>query len=231
VNSSCPAPGGRIADGAGLRSNAEITQADEELPAPRPDLLAAHQRRTGADSAIFGRGFRRCRIDRGYRLFFAISTWFVLVAEPKSCRPAGASMFHDPDFTPFTPSERPSWRAAKRNFLENWPPAAYREHYFTLDGVWPFVGRTHYLTDPELIEDMLITRATVYARLHHSRRAVVRHQPRCAVLCRSADWKWQRRALARLPTRQSSGPRRHSSIVPKPRRRHGAPRLTLRQST
>ena len=100
-------------------------------------------------------------------------------------------MFHDPDFTPFTPSERPSWRAAKRNFLENWPPAAYREHYFTLDGVWPFVGRTHYLTDPELIEDMLITRADSFTRDFITVGALSSVINRDALFfVEGADWKW-----------------------------------------
>ncbi|MBI5012466.1 MAG: cytochrome P450 [Methylocystis sp.] len=106
-------------------------------------------------------------------------------------------MFHDPDFTPFTPNERPSWRSTKRNFLENWPPAAYREHYFTLQGVWPFVGRTHYLTDPELIEDMLITRAESFTRDFITIGALSSVINRDALFfVEGADWRWQRRALA-----------------------------------
>ncbi len=106
-------------------------------------------------------------------------------------------MFHDPDFTPFTANERPSWRSTKRNFLENWPPSAYRENYFTLDGVWPLVRRTHYLTDPEMIEDMLITRAESFMRDFITVDSLSSMINRDALFfVEGGDWKWQRRALA-----------------------------------
>ncbi len=106
-------------------------------------------------------------------------------------------MFHDPDFTPFTPNERRSWRSTKRNFLENWPPSAYREDYFTLDGVRLLVGRTHYLTDPELIEEMLITRAESFTRDFITVGALSSTINQDALFfVEGADWKWQRRALA-----------------------------------
>lgn len=106
-------------------------------------------------------------------------------------------MFHDPDFTPFTPNERPSWRSTKRNFLENWPPAAYRDSYFKLEGVWPFVRRTHYLADPELIEEMLVARAESFERDFITVKALSSVINRDALFfVEGADWKWQRRALA-----------------------------------
>lgn len=106
-------------------------------------------------------------------------------------------MFHDSNFTPFTPNEQPSWRSTKRNYLENWPPAAYREDYFMLNRVWPFVQRTHYLTDPELIEEMLITRAESFARDFITVGALSSTINQEALFfVEGADWKWQRRALA-----------------------------------
>ena len=57
-------------------------------------------------------------------------------------------MFHDPDFTPFQPRSKPSFRANLRNFLENLPPTAYREGFSALPGLWPLVPKTIFLTDP-----------------------------------------------------------------------------------
>ena len=107
-------------------------------------------------------------------------------------------MFHDPDFMPFAPNERPNWRSVKSNYLENWPPAAYRDDYFKLDGVWPFIRRTHYLADPELIEEMLVTRAESFERDFITVKALSSVINRDALFfVEGADWKWQRRALAR----------------------------------
>ena len=42
-------------------------------------------------------------------------------------------MFHDPDFTPFTPREKPSFLAVSRNYLENYAPEAYRTDFFSAE--------------------------------------------------------------------------------------------------
>ena len=40
-------------------------------------------------------------------------------------------------------------------------------------GLWPLIGKTHFLTDPELIEEMLITRASSFTpRLYDHPRTV-----------------------------------------------------------
>ncbi|WP_330083780.1 cytochrome P450 [Methylocystis iwaonis] len=106
-------------------------------------------------------------------------------------------MLHDPDFMPFTPNERPSFRSTQRNFLENWPPAAYREGFWSLRGIWPIVPKTIYLTDPALIEEMLLTRAEFFQRDMMTVRALAGAINKDALFfAEGADWKWQRRALA-----------------------------------
>jgi len=106
-------------------------------------------------------------------------------------------MFHDPDFMPFTPREKPTFSANLHNFLENWPPAAYREGFASLPGLWPFIGKTHFLTDPELIEEMLITRASSFGRDFMTTRALSGPINRESLFfAEEADWKWQRRAVA-----------------------------------
>ncbi len=106
-------------------------------------------------------------------------------------------MFHDPDFMPFTPHEKPSFRANASNFLENWPPAAYREGFATLPGLWPLIGKTHFLTDPELIEEMLITRASSFTRDFTTTRALSSSINKDSLFfAEDANWKWQRRAVA-----------------------------------
>jgi cytochrome P450 len=106
-------------------------------------------------------------------------------------------MFHDRDFMPFTPREKPSIRANLRNFLENWPPAAYREGFTTLPGFWPMIPPTNFVTDPELIEEMLITRANSFTRDFMTVRALSGPVNRESLFfAEDADWKWQRRAVA-----------------------------------
>ena len=81
-------------------------------------------------------------------------------------------MFHDPDFTPFQPRSKPSLRAGVDNFLVNWPPSAYREGFSTLPGLWLLIPETIFLTDPELIEEVLVTRAEFFTRDKFSARAM-----------------------------------------------------------
>ena len=91
-------------------------------------------------------------------------------------------MFHDPDFTPFQPRSKPSFRANLRNFLENLPPRAYREGFLALPGLWPLVPKTILLTDPECIEEMLVARGTFPARHNDSPLTIRAGQSREPVL-------------------------------------------------
>src|SRR6516164_5464450 len=92
-------------------------------------------------------------------LFRAVALNFFFSLVNKSSR-----MFHDPDFTPFQPRNKPSFRANLRNFLENLPPTAYREGFSVLPGLWPLIPKTILLTDPECIEEMLLRRAELFRR-------------------------------------------------------------------
>jgi cytochrome P450 len=106
-------------------------------------------------------------------------------------------MFADPDFMPFTPRLTPSYRATVDNFLENYPPQAYRGDIFYLRGLPPIVPRTVYLTDPALIEEMLITRADEFTRDRLTVGALSSPINRDALFfAEGADWKWQHRAVA-----------------------------------
>ncbi len=106
-------------------------------------------------------------------------------------------MFHDPDFMPFEPRRRPSYRASARNFLENLPPSAYREDLTVLPGLWPFIRKSVFVADPDCIEEMLISRAEFFARDDMTVRSLSTPLTRNSLFfAEGANWKWQRRAAA-----------------------------------
>jgi cytochrome P450 len=106
-------------------------------------------------------------------------------------------MFHDPDFTPFEPAKRRSYATAVRNYLQNWPAASYTEGFSTLPGVWKSSPPTVFLTDPELIQEVLLDRAEHFTRARISARAFsALMDPASLFLAEGADWRWQRRAAA-----------------------------------
>ncbi len=106
-------------------------------------------------------------------------------------------MFHDPDFTPLQPRSKPSFRANLLNFLENLPPAAYREGFSTLPGLWPLVPKTSLLMDPDCIEEMLVARAELFPRDTMTVRSLSAPVSRESLFfAEGANWKWQRRAVA-----------------------------------
>ncbi len=106
-------------------------------------------------------------------------------------------MFHDPDFLPFKPRERPSLRAAATNMIENWPPEAYRDGHAVMRGIWPLLRETLLLTDPVLIEDVLLTRAEKFRRDRFQNRALSNVANRESIFfAEGANWRWQRRAVS-----------------------------------
>jgi cytochrome P450 len=106
-------------------------------------------------------------------------------------------MFHDSDFTPFQPRSKLSFKANLRNFLENLPPSAYREGFSTLPALWPLVPRTIWLTDPDCIEEMLVTRAEFFTRDKMLVRALSSPVNKDSLFfADGTNWKWQRRAVA-----------------------------------
>ena len=106
-------------------------------------------------------------------------------------------MFHDPDFTPFEPAERRSYARAVRNYLENWPAACYREGFSTLPGLWKSSPPTVFLTDPELIEEVLVAHPDRFTRARISARAFSSLMDwNSLFLAEGSDWRWQRRAVA-----------------------------------
>jgi cytochrome P450 len=106
-------------------------------------------------------------------------------------------MFHDADFMPFAPRSRPSLHAAVTNMIENWPPEAYREGHAVIRGVWPMLPATLLLTDPLLIEEVLVTRAEEFVRDRFQTRALSSAFSRKSLFfAEGANWRWQRRAAA-----------------------------------
>lgn len=106
-------------------------------------------------------------------------------------------MFHDADLMPFRPRRRPSLRAMLTNYMENFPPESYTEGYSTLTGIASIFVPTVFLTDPELIEDVLVKRADLFVRDQFSSRAMSSILDRRSMfLAEGADWRWQRRAVA-----------------------------------
>lgn len=106
-------------------------------------------------------------------------------------------MFHDPDLMPFAPRARPSIRAAASNMIENWPPQAYCNGYAITRGVWPILPKMLLLTDPALVEEVLITRAEKFVRDRFQTRALSSITNRESLFfAEGTDWRWQRRAAA-----------------------------------
>ncbi|WP_442755511.1 cytochrome P450 [Methylocystis sp. JAN1] len=104
-------------------------------------------------------------------------------------------MFHDPDFQPFEPRAEPSLRAYVRNYLENFPPDSYRGE---MTAVRRFNRpQTIFLTDPDLIEDVLVKRADFFPRDRITPQALSNVvDPQGLFLAEGAHWRWQRRAVA-----------------------------------
>ena len=121
-------------------------------------------------------------------------------------------MYHHPDFMPFTPRERSSLRAAATNMIENWPPQAYRDDYAIVSGMWPFLPKILLLSDPVLIEEVLINRPEMFTRDRFSAMLVAasrndgryfraRATSKIITLqnlffAASADSRWQRRSVS-----------------------------------
>ena len=83
------------------------------------------------------------------------------------------------------------------NYLENFPPASYTEGFSTLTGLASIFLPTVFLTDPELIEDVLVKRADLFVRDQFSSGAMSSILDRRGMfLSEGADWRWQRRAIA-----------------------------------
>ena len=106
-------------------------------------------------------------------------------------------MFHDPDFMPFAPLEKPSIWAMRDNFLVNYPHAAYREDCFVLRGLPPITPKINLIMNPALIEEMLVTRAEEFPRDRLTVKTLSGPiNKESLFFAEGADWKWQRRAVS-----------------------------------
>jgi cytochrome P450 len=103
-------------------------------------------------------------------------------------------MFHDPDFVPFRPPEHYSYIKQVTNYIESFPRSTYEEDFTRVK--LP-IGEMVFVCDPSVIEDILITRASLFPRDAVTRRALSSVlDPRGMFLAEGADWRWQRRAVA-----------------------------------
>jgi len=106
-------------------------------------------------------------------------------------------MFHDPDFMPFAPLEKPSLWALRDNFLVNYPQAAYREDRFVLPARPPITPKINLIMNPALIEEMLVTRAEAFTRDRLTVSTLSGPiNKESLFFAEGADWKWQRRAVS-----------------------------------
>jgi cytochrome P450 len=105
-------------------------------------------------------------------------------------------MLHDPDFLPFQPPEGlvgPS--VFLNNYLAAFPAETYERPFTFLRHFWPFPDIA-IVTDPPLLEEMLIARAEDFPRDLFSREALGAIDRGSLLTAECADWRWQRRAVA-----------------------------------
>ncbi len=84
-------------------------------------------------------------------------------------------------------------RAMARNPLRSLPPECF-EH--TLVRGWGPIGHALYVTDPELIADVLVRRADVFAKTPANRNVLGPTLGEGLLVAEDAHWRWQRRASA-----------------------------------
>jgi cytochrome P450 len=101
----------------------------------------------------------------------------------------------DPDLVPFEPPAQASYGAAFRNVIESYPHALYEE-----DRLIRY--RTRFadsllVSSPEIIQDILVTRADQFRRDDLAKRLLSPLVGATSLLmAEGPDWRWQRRAVA-----------------------------------
>lgn len=84
-------------------------------------------------------------------------------------------------------------RKVSRNPLEALPPEVF-DH--ALVRGWGALGRSLYVMDPELIHDVLVRRAELFAKTPANRRVLGPTLGEGLLVAEGAHWRWQRRAAA-----------------------------------
>lgn len=85
-----------------------------------------------------------------------------------------------------------AFRTARRNLLELFPEAAYRDGLIEGGTVAPW----KMVTDPDGLEHVFKTRAAIYPRSDTTRRMLRPVEGDSLFIAEGADWRWQRRAMA-----------------------------------
>src|ERR1700746_281381 len=110
----------------------------------------------------------------------------------------------DPDLVHFEPPEHPTIRAAFRSVIESYPRALYDEQglvrYRTrfLDSV--------FVSEPELIHDILVARADLFRRDDVARQLLSPMLgPTSLFMAEGADWKWKGSGARSRPPSDTTG--------------------------
>jgi cytochrome P450 len=107
-------------------------------------------------------------------------------------------MLTDPDLVPFEPPPKPlGWsglRTLWRNYIETIPRSAYEQG---VTRIQTRVSDVVLVSDPELIQEILVEKADVFDRDTATHRAFAPIIGTTSLfLAEGADWRWQRRAVA-----------------------------------
>jgi cytochrome P450 len=119
------------------------------------------------------------------------------LAVPRGC-PA-LFPIHDPDLIPFRPPNQPmplvaGLRTFMRNYVESFPRAVYEQPSTRVKGS---LSDTLFVSDPALVQELLLTRADEFGRDIMTQRAFEPIISRTSLfLAEGAEWRWQRRAVA-----------------------------------
>ena len=84
-------------------------------------------------------------------------------------------------------------RKVARNPLEALPPEVFSHPLVT---GWGPLGRALYVLEPELIQDVLVRRAELFAKTPSNRRVLGPTLGEGLLVAEGAHWRWQRRAAA-----------------------------------
>lgn len=106
-------------------------------------------------------------------------------------------MFTDQDFFPFNPPANSRLSSLTKRAPESWPVKSYTQKIIEIPGTWPLLRRTILVSDPDLIEDILVKRSNEFSRSSHEVKArsnIINHKS--LIILEGEDWKWQKRSAS-----------------------------------
>jgi cytochrome P450 len=106
-------------------------------------------------------------------------------------------MFTDPDFFPFNPPANSLLNSLFKKAPESWPTESYTQNFTEIPGIWPLLKRTILVSDPDLIEDVLVSRSNEFLRSSHEIKArsnIINRES--LIILEGEDWRWQKRSAS-----------------------------------